>query len=111
MTTGAFEALLNVPAAIYRAQTAYNEVGEPETTYAFIATVPARLDRFRYAGSASTFAEQGIQDLPSHKLFCAVDVPMQPGDLVRVDGREYEVLEAWEPGGVQHHKEAWLKSV
>lgn len=111
MTSDIFSALLNSTAKVLRATTSYNERREAERSWAEVAEIPVRLHTYRYIGSPSAYAEQGIVDLPSHKLFAASDADIMPGDQLEVSGRTYEVLEVYEPGGLVHHKEAWLKNV
>lgn len=109
MTSAIFKSLLNATAAIYTPTHTYNSVGEDTRTWALSATVSARLDKSSYAGSTAAYAEQGIVDLPTHKLFLEASVTVSPGDRVVVDGQTYEVVEVMTPGGVSHHKEAFLK--
>jgi hypothetical protein len=101
--------LFNTTCSVKRATVQRNQLGEAVRTYTTLGPYPARLDRFRYSGSTATWAEQGVVDIPSHKLFCPTTVEMAPGDRVSVGGIEYEVLEVFEPGGFSHHKEVWLK--
>lgn len=109
MTSAIFRRLLNATAAIYTPTHTYNEVGEDVRTWTLSDTVAARLDKSSYSGSTAAYAEQGIIDLPTHKLFLEASVAIDPGDRVEVDGQTYEVIEVMTPGGVAHHKEAFLK--
>lgn len=109
MTSAIFSQLLNATAVIYTPTHSYNTTGEDERTWTLATTVPARLDKSSYAGSTAAYAEQGIVDLPTHKLFCEASVALNPGDRVEVGGQTYEVVEVMTPGGVAHHKEAFLK--
>jgi head-tail adaptor len=109
LTSAIFRRLLNTTAAIYTPTHTYNEVGEDERTWTLSDTVPARLDKSSYAGSTAAYAEQGIIDLPTHKLFLEAAVEIAAGNRVTVDGQSYEVVEVMTPGGVAHHKEAFLK--
>jgi len=101
--------LYNVTATILSATATVDDLGEVSRTFTSSGTCPARLDKYRYAGSPSAWAEQGIVDVPTHKLFCPAETDVLPGDRVVVDGTTYEVIEAYEPGGYAHHKEVWLK--
>ncbi|MEW6555080.1 MAG: hypothetical protein AB1384_12435 [Actinomycetota bacterium] len=111
MTSAIFNTLLNTSAVIYRHTRSRTDTGEFTSSLTLITSTPARLDTFRYSGSPNVYAEQGIVDLPSHKLWLEPGVDLRQGDTVEVAGISYEVLEVWEPGGVRHHKEAWVKNV
>ena len=109
MTSAIFKNLLNATAAIYTPTAAKNSVGATTRTWTLSATVDARLDKSGYSGSTGAYAEQGIVDLPTHQLFVEAAVALAQGDRVIVDGQAYEVVEVFTPGGIVHHKEAYLK--
>lgn len=103
--------LYNTTAAVKRATPEIGELGEVRLSYTDGGEWPARLHRVRYAGSPSAWAEQGIVDLPSHKLLCPPATPVAPGDQVVIDGETFTVLEVFTPGGLStHHKEVWLRA-
>ena len=101
--------VFNATAAISRASNTYDALREAARSWEILGTVPARLDKFRYSGSQAAWAEQGIIDLPSHKLFCPAGTDVGPGDRITVASETFEVLEAFEPGGYAHHREVWVK--
>lgn len=109
MTSPVFSSLLNLDALVERATTSYTSTGESVRTWSDVATIKARLDRSRYSGSTAAFAEQGIIDVPSHKLFCEYEANILTGDRVTIGTEKFDVLEAFSPGGITHHKEVYLR--
>ena len=99
----------NTIATIMTSTVGVGELGEISRSHGAIVEWPARLDKYRYTGSTSAWAEQGIVDIPTHKLYLPPEAVISPGDQVLVEGITYEVIEAYEPGGMRHHKEVWLK--
>jgi len=107
------EDIFNTTVVVRRAVLQTSDIGKvAPASWSGVATasgVRARLDTYRYGGGLSTRAQQGYIDVPTHALFCDSDIDVQVGDKVDIDSVEYDVLEAFVPGGFEHHKEVWVK--
>lgn len=108
MTYRAYSALMNASGTVSRATVSYTSTGPAKRIWEEVSTVRCRLHKMAY-GNAANFAMQGIIEAPSHKLFLEAEADVLTDDMIRIEGVDYSVLDVFPPGGVTHHKEAYIR--
>jgi len=102
-----FDSLLNKTATIYRkSESSTNSFGESTFTLDSVETIKCAIQPLR---EQLVFHLGGTDYVATEKIFCNINVNIQPGDYLVVDGIKYLVLSVQDAAGRGHHLEVLVR--